>query len=71
MVYTSDAARNGRGEPASTANGWNATRYRWEPERVRAIAVLEAPNPSNDFKRLVLRNDSRNCSVILIEWSMP
>jgi hypothetical protein len=38
---------------------------------VRAIAVLEAPNPSNDFKRLVLRNDSRNCSVILIEWSMP
>jgi hypothetical protein len=71
VVYTNDAQHNGRLEPASAANGWNLTRYRWDPDRVREIAVLEAPNPSNGFKRLVLRNDSRKRSVILIDWSAP
>ena len=34
------------------------------------LAVLEAPNPSNQFSRLVLRNDARRCSLILIEWTL-
>ena len=47
------------------------TRFAWDPERVRQIAILEAPNPSNGFRRLVLRNDSRRCAMILIEWRLP
>ena len=39
------------------------------PERVKQLSVLEAPNASNQFGRLVLRNEARQCSVIVVEWS--
>ncbi len=71
VVFTSDAARNGRSEPASQANGWNTTRFAWDPERGRQIDILEAPNPRNGFTRLVLRNNARGCAMILIEWRVP
>ena len=70
LVHTSDAAENNRREPASAANGWNSTLFRWEPGRAPELVVLEAPNPTNDYKRLVVRNDARTCSVILVEWSV-
>ena len=70
LVHTSDAAANGRREAASEANGWNDTVFHWEPDRARELVVLEAPNPTNDYKRLVVRNDARACAVILIEWSV-
>jgi hypothetical protein len=70
IVHTGDVAYNERREIASAANGWNATIYRWEPDRARELVVLEAPNPSNDFKRLVVRNDARSCRVMLVEWSV-
>lgn len=69
LVHTSDAANHDRRERASAANGWNSTVFRWDPDRARELVVLEAPNPTNDYKRLVLRNDARACSVILVEWS--
>jgi hypothetical protein len=69
VVYTADASRNGRSEPASAVNGWNRTRFEWDPQRSREIAVLEWPNPSNQYKRLALRNDARSCAVIVIEWN--
>jgi hypothetical protein len=71
VVYTSDASRDAHLEPATKANGWNALHYVWNPERARQLAILEAPNPSNQFSRLVLRNDARHCSLILIEWTVP
>jgi hypothetical protein len=70
VIYTNDAGRNLRREPAGSSNGWNATTFEWDPERVRQIAVLEAPHSTNSFERLVLRNDARNCAVIVIEWSV-
>jgi hypothetical protein len=69
LVYTSDASRNQRQEPASAANGWNPTLFRWEPERARELVILEAPTAANGFQRLVLRNDARTCELIVIEWS--
>ena len=69
LVYTSDASRNQREEPASAANGWNRTLFRWEPERARELVILEAPAAANGFQRLVLRNDSRTCELIVIEWN--
>jgi hypothetical protein len=71
VVYTADRAAARRTEPASKANGWNATRFEWDPERARQIVVLESPNASNEFKRLALRSDARNCSVIVVDWSVP
>jgi hypothetical protein len=69
IVYTTDASRNGRTEPPSVRNGWNQVHFVWDPERVRQITVLEPPNPSNHFSRLSLRNDSRRCSMLLIDWA--
>ena len=70
IVDTADVSYNERREIASAANGWNATIYRWEPARARELVVLEAPNPSNNFKRLVVRNDARSCRVMVVEWSV-
>jgi hypothetical protein len=70
VVHTFDAANNGRVESASALNGWNVTVFRWEPDRARELVVLEEPNPSNDFKRLVVRNDARACPVIMVEWAV-
>jgi hypothetical protein len=71
VVYTSDRGADRRNEAAAANNGWNATRFQWDAERARQLVVLEAPNPSNDFKRLALRSDARNCSVIIVDWSVP
>lgn len=71
VVYTSDRGADQRSEPAAKTNGWNATRFQWDEERARQLVVLEAPNASNDFKRLALRSDARNCSVIIVDWSAP
>jgi len=70
VVYTADISSDGRVETGSASNGWNATLFRWEPDRARELVVLEAPNPSNDFKRLAVRNDARTCDVVLVEWSV-
>jgi proteasome lid subunit RPN8/RPN11 len=70
VVYTSDAALNNRRETAGKSNGWNATTFEWDPQRAAELAVLEAPNPTNDFNRLVLRNDARSCSVVVIDWTV-
>ena len=71
VVYTTDRVADHRSEAAAANNGWNATRFQWDAERARQLVVLEAPNPSNDFKRLALRSDARNCSVIIVDWSVP
>jgi hypothetical protein len=70
LVYSADVSSDRRREQPSVDNGWNATRFQWEPSRARDLVVIEAPNPSNDFKRLVVRNDARTCSVMLVEWSV-
>jgi hypothetical protein len=67
-VYTTDAQLNHRVEPPSAANGWNRITYVWDPERVRQIAVLETPNPSNRFSHLALRSDARRVSLLVIDW---
>ena len=68
VVYTTDAALNGHVEPPSATNGWNRITYSWDPERVRRIAVLETPNPSNRFSHLALRSDARHVSMLVIDW---
>jgi proteasome lid subunit RPN8/RPN11 len=70
IVYTIDRARAGKSERASKSNGWNATEFRLDDTRARQVVILEAPNRANDFKRLVLRNDGRDCPVVLVDWSI-
>jgi hypothetical protein len=70
IVFTSDAAKAGRREPPGAANGWNAVEFQKDAERERGLLILEPPNRANDYNRLVLRSDLRNCAVILIEWTV-
>jgi hypothetical protein len=68
VVYTSDAVRNNRVEPASAANGWNRVTWMWDPARVAEISVIEPPNASNGYGRLAFRSDGRRTSMVWIDW---
>ncbi len=69
VVYTADRTKNGVREAAAARNGWNATRFRVDEARAGELVVLEAPNRTNNFARLVLRNEGREWSVVIVEWS--
>ena len=68
MVYVTDATRHNRSEAPGPMTGWNRLHFVWDPERVKQMSVLEAPNAGNQFSRLVLRNNARSCSVVVVEW---
>jgi len=69
VVYMTDASRHNRTETPGPLTGWNRLFFVWDPERGKQITNLEAPNASNQFARLALRNDRRSCSVIVVDWS--
>ncbi len=70
ILYTADGAAHGHVEKPSKENGWNSVRFEYDPVRVRDLVILESPNRSNDFKRLVVRSDGRSCPAIVIDWSV-
>jgi len=70
-VYTTDASRHNKTEPPGPLTGWNRLHFVWDPERVKQLTVLESPGANNQFSRLALRNNARQCSVIVVEWSVP
>lgn len=67
-IYSKDRIRSGDREPTSAWNGWNVVVREWDPSRIANVNVVEAPGPTNDWKRLVLRNGNRNLSVVIVEW---
>jgi len=69
-VYTPEAAKNGLSEAPSKSNGWNGTRFKFDYYRAHELVILEAPNRTNDYSRLVVRNDGRECSVVVVNWSV-
>jgi hypothetical protein len=69
VVYTNDRSKAGATERPTKANGWNTLHFRYDPARVVELVVIEAPNRTNDYSRLVLRNEGRDYSVVVIDWS--
>lgn len=69
-VFTSDPLRDERTEPPAKSNGWNALRFKVDPARARELVLLETPNAANDYKRVVVRNDGRQCWVVLVDWNV-
>ena len=59
-----------RREPPGAGNGWNPTTYVADPRRAAEVLVLESPSPQNGWKKLALRNDNRDLSVIIIDWNL-
>lgn len=70
-LYTADPRLAGRTESPGPQNGWNQTEYVWDPVRAGEISVLEAPVPQNGWKRLVMRSETRNYSVVVLRWEAP
>ena len=68
-IYTVDGAAHGRTEPPSKSNGWNPVVFEFDPVRAGELVVMEAPSRVNRFNKIVLRNDSRTCSVIVVDWT--
>jgi hypothetical protein len=54
-------------EPGPT-NGWNRTRYRYDPLRANSIIVTAIPNQTNRWQGISVRNDERTVNVIVIDW---
>jgi JAB1/Mov34/MPN/PAD-1 ubiquitin protease len=69
-VYVTEAWRHNKTEAPGPSTGWNKLHYIWDPDRVRQISVVEAPSAENQFGRLVLRNEGRPCSAIVVEWKV-
>ncbi len=70
VAYTADPLKSERTEAPSQTNGWNAMHFKFDGERAGQLTVLESPNRSNEFKRLVLRNEGRDCPVVVVEWTV-
>ena len=67
-VYSRNPDRSGNAGQPNVWNGWNVVFHDWDPKRIAEADILEAPSPSNSWKRLVLRNGNRNASVVVVNW---
>ncbi|HTA69722.1 MAG TPA: hypothetical protein VK776_15645 [Bryobacteraceae bacterium] len=67
-VYSKDPEPSDAEQPPGAWNGWKVVVYDWDPKRIAAVDIVEAPGPANSWKRLVLRNESRNVSVFVVNW---
>jgi hypothetical protein len=67
-VYSKDPEPSDAEQPPSAWNGWKVVVYDWDPKRIAELNLVEPPGPANNWKRLVLRNGSRNVSVFVVNW---
>ena len=67
-VYSKDPERSGDDQRPSAWNGWRVEVHDWDPKRIAELNMVEPPGPANNWKRLVLRNGSRNVSVFVVNW---
>jgi hypothetical protein len=70
-IFTSDP-KHARGlqEAPSRQHGWNQTTYKWAPGRAVDLSVVEGPGAGNDWRKIILRNDSKRLSMIVLEWEL-
>jgi hypothetical protein len=66
VVYTDGSKQ--QVEPPGAGNGWNLTMYRADPKRSREVTVVEAPNQSNNWQKLMVRSEQRPISMLVVEW---
>ena len=71
VVYTSNPryrdAQNAV-EPPGPTNGWNQTRYRYDPVRAHSLIVIGSPSAANGWQGVTVRNDDKTTNVIVIDW---
>ena len=67
-IYTADPALLGAPEAPGAQNGWNQTVYVLNPRRATEISVQEAPAERNGWKRLILRAERGDYSILVLRW---
>jgi hypothetical protein len=71
IVYTANPryrnAQNAVEAPGPT-NGWNQTRYRYDPARANSLIVIGVPTQGNNWQGITVRNDDKSTNVIVIDW---
>lgn len=71
IVYTANPryrnAQNAVEAPGPT-NGWNQTRYRYDPARANSLIVTGVPSQGNNWQGISVRNDDKSTNVIVIDW---
>jgi hypothetical protein len=67
-VYSKNRERGRTSESTGAWNGWNVVVRDWSPKHATRVNVIEVPGPTNEWKRLVLRNGNHHVSVVVIEW---
>lgn len=55
-------------EPPGPTNGWNQTRYRYDPARAHSLIVTVPPSASNGWQGVALQNGDKNISMFVIDW---
>jgi hypothetical protein len=71
VVYTANPRyRNAQNavEPPGPTNGWNQTRYRYDPARANSLIVTGVPSQANGWSAITVRNDDKPTNVIVIDW---
>ncbi len=71
IVYTANPRYRNVGnavEPPGPTNGWNQTHYRYDPVRAQSLIVTGPPSEANGWRRVTVRNEDKNTSVIVIDW---
>lgn len=71
VVYTANPRyrdTNNAVEAPGPTNGWNRTRYRYDPARANSIIVTAIPNQTNRWQGVTVRNDDKTVNVIVVDW---
>lgn len=55
-------------EPPGPTNGWNQTRYRYDPARAHSLIVTGTPSAANGWQGISVQNGDKNTNVIVIDW---
>lgn len=71
VVYTSEPKHSGAGvtEASGPANAWTRTTYRYAPEKVALIQVVQAPGEANGWRAIWLRSGAP-LSALVIDWEI-
>jgi proteasome lid subunit RPN8/RPN11 len=59
----------GRVEDGSAANGWQKTKYMYDPKAMSDLIVEQMPGPQN-YKQIVVRAGSKRLGLIVVEWQV-
>ncbi|MCC6263618.1 MAG: hypothetical protein IT169_08575 [Bryobacterales bacterium] len=73
VVYTSNPRykdlRNAV-EPPGPTNGWNQTRYVFDPVRANSLVVIGSPSEANQWQGVSIQNGDKTASVIVMNWQV-